>query len=200
MPYTITEDDLKKSGACDDKRKAALAAIKTWPATAKDAFAAGIGVDDVLWIAFVVAYKRNDAELRRRLCHCIADIANEVLPIYEKHAPGDMRVRDCIAAIRKFAQGEIERNELSTASDAAEDAAWNVAGKSAKEARAARVASAAVAAARATAATLSGVGAIAAGSASWNARCARASTITTQRAIIRRWLSDTPPVPKKEGL
>ena len=139
MPYTITRADLEKSGACSDRYEAAINAIKTWPATADDAFAAGLAVDDVLWIAFAVARERGDAELIRRLRHCVADIAAEALPIYEKHAPGDMRVRDCITAIRKFAQGEIGRDDMAAAryaaSDAARAAAWAAAWDDARAAQ-----------------------------------------------------------------
>ena len=165
MPYAISRDDLEKSGACSNRRKAALAAIKVWPATADDAFAAGVPVDDVLWIAFAVARKRGDAELIRRLRHCMADIATEALPIYEKHTPGDMRVRDCITAIRKFAQGEIGLDDLAAARaaawDAARDAAWAAASDAARAA-------------------------------------ARDDARAAQKAIICRWLSDTPPVQAKE--
>ncbi len=217
MPYTITRADLEKSGACSNRREAAIAAIKTWPATADDAFAAGVTVDDVLWIALAVASKRGDAELLRRLRHCMADIAAEALPIYEKHAPGDMRVRDCIAAARKFAQGEIGLADMAAAryaasaaaraaaSDAAWDAAWDDARAAASAAARAAARAAASAAAWAAAwdaawdaarAAASDAASAAASDAAWAAAWddARAA----QKAIICRWLSDTPPVPAKE--
>ena len=249
MPYTLTRDDLEKSGACPDRREAALAEIKVWPATADDAFAAGLAVDDVLWIACAVARKRGDAELLRRLRHCMADIAAEALPIYEKHAPGDMRVRDCIAAARKFAQGEIGLADLAAARsaarsaarfsdaanaaaraaawdaawDAASAAAWAAARDAADAARNAAWAADAASAAAWDAAdaarsaarfsdAASAAASAAARAAAWdaarNAAWAAASDAAwaaawddaraAQKAIICRWLSDTPPVQAEE--
>ena len=194
MPYTITEADLKASGACSKQRDKALASIKAWPATADDAFAAGMSVDDVLWIAFTVAHKRKDDELRRRLRHCLADIAERVLPIYERHAPGDARVRDCIAAVRRFAQGEIGREELAAARAAASDAAWGARAAASDAAWGARAAASDAAWAAASDAAR-GARAAARGAA-WAAARAAASDaeVEAQKAIICRWLSGAPPI------
>jgi hypothetical protein len=41
------------------------------------------------------------------------DLAESVLPVYEKRFPGDMRVRDCINACKKYIRGEISGKELT---------------------------------------------------------------------------------------
>ena len=221
MPYSITLGDLRAANPCHSRLDAATAAIKAWPATADDAFAAGVTVDDVLWIALAVASKRGDAELLRRLRHCMADIAAEALPIYEKHAPGDMRVRDCITAIRKFAQGEIGRDDMAAASAAARSAASAAAWAAARAAASAAASDAAWAAASAAARAAAWDAArnaasdaawYAARAAAWDAArnaawaaasdaawyAASAAARATQKAIICRWLSDTPPVQAEE--
>ena len=58
----------------------------------------------------------NDRTARLFACEC----AERVLPIFEKHCPGDDRPRKAIEAARKFAEGEISLEKL----DAAWDAAW----------------------------------------------------------------------------
>ena len=215
MPYSITLGDLRAANPCHSRLDAATAAIKAWPATADDAFAAGVTVDDVLWIALAVASKRGDAELLRRLRHCMADIAAEALPIYEKHAPGDMRVRDCITAIRKFAQGEIGRDDMAAASAAAWDAAYaaaaavytaavyTAASSAASSAAYAADAAAYAAAYAPRAATYAARAATAAYAAAYAAAdaAAHAAAKAEQKRIIIAWLSDTPPArAKKEGL
>jgi len=56
-----------------------------------------------------------------------ADCAERVLHIYEKKVIGDLRPREAIAAARAFAHGEITREQLSAARDAARAAAWDAA-------------------------------------------------------------------------
>jgi hypothetical protein len=51
------------------------------------------------------------------------EAAEFVLPIYEKRFPGDMRVRDCIDACKKYVRGEISRYELIEKKDSAASAA-----------------------------------------------------------------------------
>lgn len=51
-----------------------------------------------------------------------ADIAELVLPIFEKQRPEDSRPRDAINATRRFALGEIDRNVLRLFYEAAADA------------------------------------------------------------------------------
>lgn len=87
----------------------------------------------------------------RRLFAC--DCAERVLPLFEKVFPDDDRPRKCIEATRRFARGEITREELGVfwdaawdaaraAGDAAGDAAWDAAWAAGAAARAARAAGA----------------------------------------------------------
>ena len=66
-----------------------------------------------------------------RLLAC--DIAESVLPIWEKAYPDDPRVRECIVTARKFALGQATERER----DAAWDAAWDAARAAQAAARAA---------------------------------------------------------------
>jgi hypothetical protein len=56
-----------------------------------------------------------------------ASCARDVLPIFEKKRPNDDRVRKCIEAAERFANGEVDRIFL----DAAGAAAWAAAGAAA---------------------------------------------------------------------
>ena len=176
MPYSITLEDLRAANPCHSRLDAVTAAIKAWPATADDAFAAGLDVSDVLWIGFRVARERRDAGLHRRLLHAVADIVEQALPIFEKHAPNDARPRQAIDAVRRVADG----------------------GGSA----AARAADAAAEAARAAAYAATATAASAADAAAYAASRATATAAKAeQKRIIIAWLSDTPPArAKQEGL
>ena len=215
MPYTITRADLEKSGACSNRREAAIAAIKTWPATAEDAFAAGLDVGDVLWIGFRVAIERRDAGLRRRLLHAVADIAEQALPIFEKHAPNDARPREAIEVVRQIADGGGTAASAADAADAARAAAYaaaaavytaavyTAASSAASSAAYAADAAAYAAAYAPRAATYAARAATAAYAAAYAAAdaAAHAAAKAEQKRIIIAWLSDTPPArAKKEGL
>ena len=181
MPYAITLEDLRAANPCHSRLDAVTTAIKAWPATAEDAFAAGLSVSDVLWIGFHVARERRDVGLHRRLLHAVADIAEQVLPIFEQHAADDARPREAIEVVRQIADG------------AAADADY--------ASRAAYAAYAAHAAARA-AANAAAEAAYAADAAAYAADAAAdAAAKAEQKRIIIAWLSDTPPArAKKEGL
>jgi len=58
----------------------------------------------------------------RDYCLFIADVAESVLHIFEKECPGDMRVRDLIAGIRRWHAGDIYDEELDVLRIAAYDA------------------------------------------------------------------------------
>ena len=62
------------------------------------------------------------SERTLRLFAC--EVAEDVLWIYEKHCPGDTRVRECIEVSRRYAMGEATEEELAAAQDAASAAAW----------------------------------------------------------------------------
>ena len=52
-----------------------------------------------------------------------ASFARDVLPLYEAAYPNDPRVRQCIEAVERFANGEVDRIFLEAARAAARDAA-----------------------------------------------------------------------------
>ena len=53
-----------------------------------------------------------------------ADFAERVLPLFEAQYPDDDRPRKAIDAVRAYARGEITKEQLDAAWDAAGDAAW----------------------------------------------------------------------------
>jgi len=63
--------------------------------------------------------------------HFACDCAQRVLPIFERARPNDMRVRECIATARAFADGNATQAQLAAAAAAAGDAAWDAAGDAA---------------------------------------------------------------------
>jgi len=200
MPYSITMEDLTAANPCHSRLDAVTAAIKAWPATAEDAFAAGLDVGDVLWIGFRVAIERRDAGLRRRLLHAVADIAEQALPIFEKHAPNDARPREAIEVVRQIADGGgTAADAAARAADAARaaaEAAYAAAYAAARAADAARAA--AYAASAADAAAYAAVAADAAAYATSRAARAAAAAYAEQKRIVIAWLSDTPPARAKK--
>jgi hypothetical protein len=116
------------------------------------------GVDDCLWC--LRATIEDSETAARRLA---IQFAEQALPIFEKHVPGDSRPRDAIIAAKRFAAGEIELATLlkawaaagaaarAAAWAAAGDAAWAAAGDAAWAAAGAAAGDAAWAAARAAA-------------------------------------------------
>jgi hypothetical protein len=77
------------------------------------------GLDDALWCLRSI-YPEHDKEVRL----FAADCAEQVLHLFEEKYPNDNRPRLAIEAARKFANGEITREELDAARAAAWDAAW----------------------------------------------------------------------------
>lgn len=199
MTYSITLEDLRAANPCHSRLDAVTAAIKAWPATAEDAFAAGLDVGDVLWVGFRVAHKRQDAGLRRRLLHAVADIAEQALPIFEKHAPNDARPREAIDAVRQVADGGAAAADAAygaacAASRATADAVYTAAYSAAYAASAAAEAAyAAYAADAASAASAADAAAYAASRAA-----ADAAAKAEQKRIVSAWLSDTPPARAKK--
>ena len=154
------------------------------------------GIDDALWC--VECLRGHDYAV----FNLKADIAKSVLHIFEKERPNDTRVRDCISATRAFANGEITRDELASARDAAWDAALatesyaarvaalaaarDAAWDAARDAAAATASAAARDAAAATASAAAGDAAwSAAGDAAWDA--ARATERAKQELMFRKW-------------
>ena len=206
MPYSITMEDLRAANPCQDRLDAVTTAIKAWPATAEDAFAAGLSVSDVLWIGFRVARERRDAGLHRRLLHAVADIAEQVLPIFEKHAPNDARPRKAIDIARRVADGGVVTADDSAAkaaayaaadaAKAAADAAKAAADAAAYAADAAKAAADAAAYAAAYASYAAARAAYAGYAAARGAASAAAKA--EQKRIVSAWLSDTPPARAKQ--
>ena len=195
MPYAITLEDLIAANPCHSRLAAATAAIKTWPATAEDAFAAGLDVGDVLWIGFRVARERRDAGLRRRLLHAVADIAEQVLPIFEQHAADDARPREAIEVVRQIADGAAADADYASRAAYAAYAAHAAARAAANAAAEAAYAASCAANAAAEAAYAADAAAYAADAA------ADAAAKAEQKRIIIAWLSYTPPArAKKDGL
>ena len=122
-PLTITFAQAKAAGACEDSyRKMArhLGGITKYGAGTPipiETILDVCGMEDALWALSAI----RDAKTPR-LWAC--DCAERVLPIFESDRPGDLRPRDAIRASRRYARGEIG----AAARDAAEVAAWDVAG------------------------------------------------------------------------
>ena len=123
MTISLTYSELKSLAPCQGRlREAAklMGGARKWGKkriTAKEAVEAGVGFDDLLWVASAVAL--NDKGVERRLRLFVADCAARALPIFEKQYPSDARPREAIIAARKFAN-----NEIGDAAGAAGDAAW----------------------------------------------------------------------------
>ena len=76
------------------------------------------GVDDALWaLRAVLPEEETDRDRLARLM--AADFAEHVLPIWQKHNPGDDRPAYAIATARRFACEEAAKEELAAARDAA---------------------------------------------------------------------------------
>ena len=104
--------------------------------------------------------------VERELRIIAADCAEHVLPLFEAKHPGDMRVRDCIAAARSFAAGEITGDDLASASDAASGAARAAASYAACDAASAAATTAAASSAASSAAATAASNAV---MAAWSA-------------------------------
>ena len=65
--------------------------------------------------------------------HYAVDCAEHVLHIYEKQYPDDLRVRDCIEAVKAFLDDPTDENrvKISKSGSAAESTAWSAAGSAA---------------------------------------------------------------------
>ncbi len=125
---TLTYPQLIALRPCEDDRKSVeklLGGKTKWNGkqiTAAQAVAAGVSFGNLVWVASAIALTDKDVERRLRLW--MADCAARVLHIYEKEAPTDMRVRNCIIVSRQFARGEVDDAARDAARAAARDAAW----------------------------------------------------------------------------
>lgn len=80
----------------------------------------------MLWLTSKIIGNTRDTPLGVNLWLVRADIAQLVLPIYEKQFPTDDRVRDCIQAIRDYASGKIDKAKLKEYKTAAANAATQI--------------------------------------------------------------------------
>jgi hypothetical protein len=96
-----------------------------------------IDCGDKLVTAGPVRLTRKLAWDDRTARHFACDCAERVLTIFERARPNDMRVRECIATARAFADGNATQAQLAAVGAAAGDAAWDAAWDAADAARAA---------------------------------------------------------------
>ncbi len=137
----LTLAQIRKLKPCADdwtRVQTLLKAHGKGPYSAADAKAAGVTLDNLIWIAEAVAKTDKDVGCRLRLW--AADCAARVLHIYERNYLGDPRPRAAINAARDYARGRIE----AAARHAAWAAAWD-ASRAASRAAAWRAASRAAA-------------------------------------------------------
>ena len=109
---------LKKLGACSD----AVAFADKYGSlqAAWDACPRG---DWQLWLLGRIAGP-VDMDSRRKLVGVCAEIAELVLPIFEKRNPDDKRVRECIETCKRYAAGIATIEEVRKARSAADAAAY----------------------------------------------------------------------------
>ena len=160
-----TFKQLREFNACAGSYRALgkhLGGIKKYGDTKPIPLSVGLesnSAEDVLWVVSNMELTPDqERDFRLFACGC----AESVLPIYEKHYPGDDRVKNCIEVAKRYAVGkatEEERDAARAAGAAARDAAWDAAG--------------AAGAARDAAWAAAGAAAGDAAGAAWAARAAR---------------------------
>jgi len=118
MKKTFTKDYiLKEKGCYTTEEVLALSFIDNKKITLKNLFD-GLPIKDFSWF-FVRKCELTLTQKRWFALHC----AKQVLPIYEKKYPNDLRVRECVEATEKFLNGEITKDELLVFRKAAADTA-----------------------------------------------------------------------------
>ena len=97
--------------------------------TAKAAWVACERPDWMLWLLGSLCPEGFGVPERRKLAGVLAECSRAVLDNFEKHRPGDTRVRACIELVERFASGDesVTREMLSAAESAAWSAAWSAA-------------------------------------------------------------------------
>jgi hypothetical protein len=133
-PYTLqtTGRLARDSSACPsgyEKMAAALGGEDTYGLDTPiglDTIAETSGITDALWaLRCVLPEQRELADVVGRLF--AARVAFDVLPIFERHRPGDDRPRNAIRVARRYALGELRDAAWDAAGDAARAAAWDAA-------------------------------------------------------------------------
>ena len=172
---SLTWEQIKALHPCDQRIRSVRAKIKAaWPddyqtraMTLADADKAGVGFDDLIWIAG----RYDERKARLFACDCAARVS---------HLAVDPRSHEAIRVTRLFARGEVGSERLAAANDAAGAAANDAAGAAARSA--ARYAAGAEAAARSASAYAAGAEA-----AAWDAEK------KWQKERLIEWFSDVEP-------
>ena len=129
MKTTITKEELKELGACDEGYQVFVKAhgVKE---TKLSLCLASNGWDDVWWLLEEIQLS-NQQKVDLRLLGC--EYALSSLSNFEKEYPEDKRPRKAIEASQAFARGEITQEDLTEAASAAWSAASRSAARSAAE-------------------------------------------------------------------
>lgn len=111
---------LKRLGACDEalewSNKYGTDKLKAWRECEDSSW--------MMWLIKKTVVVDQGSDEHRKLVGMSAEFAEQSLPNYEKEYPNDRRVRDCIEARKRFADGKATVEELREhKADAAADAA-----------------------------------------------------------------------------
>lgn len=112
----MEHDILTKLHACRD---GALFASR-YPSI-REAWDACERPDWLLWFAGRRLTGEGDS---RTFVRIAIDVARLALPLFERHVPKDMRVRDCIEVTQRWLDGKATAGDARAAADAAADAAY----------------------------------------------------------------------------
>lgn len=120
MKKTFTKEYMNNNKGCYDNDKLnACSFMSKSEIDILDILNSEIKLKDKGW--FLIRKCELTLDQKKQLAY---DLALVVLPIYEKKYPDDKRVRECLEAILKFKNGEIDRNELLEKRRAAAAAAY----------------------------------------------------------------------------
>ena len=112
MIIKLTLSDIRKRRPCKDGWRKLLKSLNKTKADETEVtfsyIAENNDVFDALWCLRCIDTKKH----RKEISYLCADMAQSVLHIYEKEYPDDKRPRDCIQAVRDFADGKINKQEL----------------------------------------------------------------------------------------
>lgn len=186
----LTREQFLALQPCHADRRAVEAALGVWnhPVTAREAVAAGVTLQQLMWAAGRVA--AHDPDVKRRIVGFSADCAARVLPIFEELYSTDMGPRNAILAARTAARSAAS---ISVSALAVELEAAKASARAADNAEARAAALAAVCAAR-TDAVAFGAGADTDTAAAW-AAWATADAAGERQWQLKRlvgWLTDGP--------
>jgi chemotaxis protein histidine kinase CheA len=200
------ESVLRMNHACDDARGWAV----HYGADYAKAWAECERGDWMIWILVRLQQLKQGSKEHRKLVGCLADIAAEALPIFEKRYPNDKRARDCIETLRRYSKSEATIEDVQearrgayaaayaayAAAYTASDAAYAAADASAASYAAASDAAASDAAAADAAAASAAASASADASASAAASAARSSSLKRSAEIVRQYYPNPPSIVK----